>query len=71
MATKNQYLQRLYRDFEDETDHEGPIDLDALSTWAINTGRWQPTPRSIRMQCRREFATAFRNEPESEWCSTS
>ena len=58
---RNEYLQQVYRDFE-EDGHSGPIELPDLARWAVDNGKWLPSPKSVLRQCQREFANALRQE---------
>lgn len=59
--TRNEYLQDTIRAYTEE-QKSGPVDLGEVAQWAIKTGRWQPTQKSIWKICQREFATALRQE---------
>lgn len=59
--TRNEYLQQAIHAYTEERK-SGPVDLGEVAKWAIDTGRWKPTQRSILKICQRELATALRQE---------
>lgn len=54
-------LQRICHEYMEEFGVD-VIDLDEVAAWAIETNRWQEYRTSIHRRCRRELATAMREE---------
>lgn len=57
--SKAKQLQQVCEDYATE-HHVTVLDLDDVSQWAIDTGRWVDVPMTPQKRCRKELASALR-----------
>jgi hypothetical protein len=62
VTTYNEQLQRIVREYQEETGLSGPISLRIVADWAIRTGRWHARPGALVRQCAEQLAIALREE---------
>lgn len=61
MATYNEQMQRLFRDYQGAHGSD-PVDPHDVAEWAIREGRWQPRPSDIRDRFASDLTEALRQE---------
>ena len=61
MANFSEQMQKIFDDFETEFGVQ-PVSLDVVAEWAIQQGRFAPSPRSVVKLCREALADSLREE---------
>jgi hypothetical protein len=61
MANFTEQMQKIFDDFEKQFGAE-PVSLDIVAEWAIQQGRFVPSPRSVVKLCREALADSLREE---------
>lgn len=54
-------MQSIFEDYQNEV-YAGPVDLDLVADWALETKRFVPPLKSIRKICREALAESLRQE---------
>lgn len=54
-------MQAIFEDYQAENG-SGPVELDEVAEWALSTGRFFPSPKSVRKICRDALAESLRQE---------
>lgn len=61
MATYNEQMQQLFRDYQEAHGSE-PADPHDVAEWAIREERWRPRPSDIRDRFSKDLTEALRQE---------